>query len=152
MIWKLEREEHYFRIFDEHKNIAGYFEPEYGNILPEEKIQEVIESMHKDREKISGGYLMVPMIKFGIFESGQEMDLGYLQAKIQEVKERISSWQKFISNLQNNNHKIQVSHTDQDMLSITFPISFSKPVELDKNSILDELQCTLDTLHNLGLL
>ena len=152
MIWKLEQEEYYFRIFDEHKNIAGYFEPEYGDIFPEEKIQEVIESMHKNREKISGGYVMVPMIKFGIFGSGQEMNLDYLQSRIHEVKERMSSWQKFISNLQNHNHKIQVSHTDQDMLSITFPISFSKPVELDKNNIIDELRFTLDTLHNLGLL
>ena len=152
MIWKLEQEEYYFRIFDEHKNIAGYFEPEYGDIFPEEKIQEVIESMHKNREKISGGYVMVPMIKFSIFESGQEMDLGYIQARIQEVKERISSWQKFISNLKNNSHKIQVSHTDQDMLTITFPTSFSKPVALDKNGIIDELRFTLDMLHNLGLL
>ena len=152
MIWKLEQEEHYFRIFDERKNIAGYFEPEYGNIFPEEKFQEVIESMHKNREKISGGYIMVPMIKFGIFESGQEINLDYLQSRIHEVKERMSNWQKFISNLQNRNHKIQVSHTDQDMLSITFPISFSRPVELDKNNIIDELRFTLDTLHNLGLL
>ena len=152
MIWKLERENQYFRIFDEHKNIAGYFEPEYGDIFPEEKIQEVIESMHKNREKISGGYLMVPMIKFGIFESGQEMNLDYLQSRIHEVEERMSSWQKFISNLQNPNHKIQVSHTDQYMLSITFPTSFSKPVELDKNNIIDELRFTLDALHNLGLL
>lgn len=151
-MWKLVREDYYFRILDEHKNIAGYFEPEYGDIFPEEKIQEVIETMHKNREKISGGYLMIPMVKFKIFESEQEMDLGYLQARIEEVKDRILNWQKFISNLKNNNHKIQVSHTDQDMLSITFPISFSKPAALDKNTILDELQFTLDSLHDLGLL
>ena len=151
-MWKLVREDHYFRILDEHKNIAGYFEPEYGDIFPEEKIQQVIETMHKNREKISGGYLMVPMVKFKIFESEQEMDLGYLRARIEQVKERILNWQKFISNLQNNNHKIQVSHTDQYMLSITFSTSFSKPIELDKNNIIDELRFTLDALHNLGLL
>lgn len=151
-MWKLVREDYYFRILDERKNIAGYFEPEYGDIFPEEKIREVIETMHKNREKISGGYLMVPMVKFKIFESEQEMDLGYLQTRIEEVKDRILNWQKFISNLKNNNHKIHVSHTDQDMLSITFPIAFSKPAALDKNTILDELQFTLDSLHDLGLL
>ena len=152
MQWKLEREGDYFRIFDENKNIAGYFAPEYGEIFPQEKADEVIEEMHKKHEKIPGGYLLLPMVKFGIFSLDNEIDLDYLEARIDEARDRILWWQKFIASQKNQNHKIRVSHTDPDMLSITFPISFTMPASLEKSALLDELKSTLDILNNQGLL
>ena len=152
MQWKLEREGDYFRIYDENKNIAGYFAPEYGEIFPQEKADEVIEEMHKKHEKIPGGYLLLPMVKFGIFSLDNEIELNYLEARIDEVRDRILWWQKFIASQKNQNHKIRVSHTDPDMLSITFPVSFSLPISLEKNTLLDELKSTLDVLNNQGLL
>ena len=152
MQWRLEREGDYFRIFDENKNIAGYFAPEYGDIFPQEKIDDVIEEMHKKHEKIPGGYLLLPMIKFGIFSLDNEIEVDYLEARMDEVRDRILWWQKFIASQKNQNHKIRVSHTDPDMLSITFPISFAVPVPLEKNALLDELRSTFDVLSNQGLL
>ena len=152
MQWKLEREGDYFRIFDENKNVAGYFAPEYGDIFPEEKIDEVIEEMHNKHEKIPGGYLLLPMVKFGIFSLASEMELDYLKVRLDEARDRILWWQKFIASQKNQNHKIRVSHTDPDMLSITFPISFNTPVPLEKNVLLEELRPTLDSLNNQGLL
>lgn len=152
MMWRLEREEGHFKIHDENKNIAGYFDPEYGEIFPEHKINEIIEQMHKNHEKIPGGYLMVPMIKFEMFDTDKEMNLDSLSATMDAVKERITKWQKFISSKQNLAHKINVSHTDQYMLSITFPISFPVPIALDKKLILDGLEAILDSLHEQGLL
>jgi hypothetical protein len=152
MQWRLEREGDYFRIFDENKNIAGYFAPEYGDIFPQEKADEVIEEMHKKHEKIPGGYLLLPMIKFGIFSLDNEIEMDYLEARMDEVRDRILWWQKFIASQKNQNHKIRVSHTDPDMLSITFPISFAVPAPLEKNAVLDELRSTLDVLNDQGLL
>lgn len=152
MKWKLEREEEYFKIFDENKNIAGYFDPEYGEIHPEHKVYEIIEEMHKKHDKIPGGYLMVPMVKFGVFAGDSEMELDYLQSRIDEVKERIARWQELISNQKNSRHKIGVSHTDSDMLTITFPISFPKQIPLEKSQILAELEIILNALHEKGLL
>jgi len=151
-MWKLEREQDYFKIYDENKNIAGYFDPEYGEIFPEHKINEIIEQMHKNREKIPGGYLLVPMVKFEMFDTDHEMHLDSLITRMDAAKARIMKWQKFILSQQNLDHKIRVSHTDQYMLSITFPISFSVPIPLDKKLILDGLEATLDSLHELGLL
>lgn len=151
-MWRLEREEGYFKIHDENKNIAGYFDPEYGEIFPEHKINEIIEQMHKNHEKIPGGYLMVPMIKFEMFDTDKEMNLDSLSTKMDAIKERITKWQKFISSKQNLAHKINVSHTDQYMLSITFPISFPVPIALDKKLILDGLEAILDSLREQGLL
>ena len=151
MQWKLEREGTYFKIYDENKNIAGYFDPEYGDIFPEHKINEIIEEMHKKNEKIPGGYLMVPMIKFEVFHD-QEIGLDYLQRRIDDVKGRITKWKDFILNQKNSDHKIQVSHTDADMLSITFPIHFDFPVSLEKKLLTAELEITLNSLHERGLL
>jgi len=152
MQWNLEREGDYFRIFDEKKNIAGYFAPEYGEIYPEEKTDEVIEEMHQKHEKIPGGYLLLPMVKFGIFSLDNEIELDYLEARIDEARDRILWWHKFITSQKNQNHKIRVSHTDPDMLSINFPILFNVKTPLEKDALLEVLRPTLDFLNNQGLL
>jgi len=151
MQWKLEREESYFKIYDENKNIAGYFDPEYGEIFPEHRVNEIIEEMHKKHEKILGGYMMVPMLKFEIFNE-QEIGLDHLQQRIKDVKERIERWQSFIMNQKTSEHKIRVSHTDSDMLSITFPIQFVPPVPLEQKLLLAKLETILNSLHENGLL
>ena len=151
-MWKVEREGHYFKIYDARKNIAGYFAPEYGEIYPEEKAEEIIELMHKRHEKITSGYLMIPMVKFGIFNEGQEMNLEYVIAQIDDIKTRLSYWKDFVSNNNIRQYKITVSHTDHDMLSITMTLVFSTPVELDKNILQDEIGKILTPLQAMGLL
>ena len=151
-MWKLELDGFHYKIYDERKNIAGYFAPEYGNIYPEDKAEEVIEQMHKKHDKIKGGYLMLPMVKFGILEEGREMNFDYLLQQLDEIKVRISSWGGFVSNNGIRRHKITVSHTDHDMLSITFELVFSAPVALEKNKLLNELTHILDSLQSAGLL
>ena len=47
---------------------------------------------------------------------------------------------------------IRISHTDQDMLTITFKVNFSKSTPLEKTNLLDELRPILDLLHNSDLL
>jgi hypothetical protein len=82
----------------------------------------------------------------------QEIGLDYLQRRIDDVRERITKWKNFIVNQKSSDHKIQVSHTDADMLSITFPIHFNAPVSLEKKLLLAELEITLNSLHAKGLL
>jgi len=151
-MWKLDLEEDYFRIYDSKKQIAGYFDPDYGKIFPEEKQYEIISQMHKNHDKISGGFIMVPMAKFGIFDSDYQSDVYVLEKQIDSVKKRISTWKDFISKTKNQHHFIRISHTDQDMLSITFPIKFSKNTRLDKNEILSEIEPILNLMQEQGLL
>ena len=63
-----KKEEEFFRIFDSKKDIVGYFDPDYGELFPKEKESEIIDQMHKNHDKIPGGFLMVPLVKFGIFD------------------------------------------------------------------------------------
>ena len=151
-MWKLDREDDYFRIYDSKKDIAGYFDPDFGELFPKEQEQELIEKMHKNHDKIPGGFLMVPMVKFGIFEAEKQMNFHQLQGLIDNAKERLSKWKNFISESGNDFHYIQVSHTDHDMLSITFPVKFNPPLPLEKNSILKEIEPTLDLMQKHGLL
>lgn len=151
-MWKLEREDDFFRIFDKSRKIAGYFVPDYGDIFPEDKADEVIEQMHKNHDPIQGGYMTVPMVKFGIFESTEEdMDILYVESRVSDAMLRIDLWKEFLSQNQMR-HAIRVAHTDQDMLSLTFPMKFKDAIPLEKNALLSTIQPTLDLLHQKGLL
>ena len=151
-MWKLEREEDYFRIFDSKKDIAGYFDPDYGEIFPKEKEQEIIDQMHKNNDKIPGGFLMIPMVKFGIFDTDNEMSIDVLENQISQVQNRLSQWRGFLQQNRMELHGIRVSQTDQDMLSITFPIKFDVPCQLEKKALLNNLESILNLLQKQGLL
>lgn len=150
-MWKLDQDEDFFRVFDKNHQIAGYFVPDYGNIVPEEKAPEVIEQMHKNHDPVPGGYLTVPMVKFGLFDSDDEMDVLYVHSMLDSAIQRVDIWKEFL--LQNQmQHGIRMAHTDQDMLSLTFPIKFKAPTPLEKKKILETITPTLDILHEKGLL
>ncbi|MDH3277693.1 MAG: hypothetical protein OEL77_08550 [Nitrosopumilus sp.] len=151
-MWKLDLDEEYFRIYDSGKLIAGYFDPDYGNIYPKKNSDEIISQMLKNHDKIPGGFIMVPMVKFGLFDTDLETDVNTVNTKVNSVLERLSKWREFFSNNNITKHYVRISHTDQDMLTVTFPIKFSKPTPLDKKDLVLEITPTLDTLQKLNLL
>ncbi len=151
-MWKLEREDDHFKIYDDHKLLVGYFGPEYGQIVPEEKATQIIEEMHKRQDKIPGGYLLLPLVKFGIFEEGKEMDMDFLIHQLNQAGNSLSLWYQLMQEMSLQRHKIMVSHTDHDMLSITLFIGFATPVPLDKNALEQEIGKLLDVIHRKGLL
>jgi|SRR5579885_825018 hypothetical protein len=151
-MWKLEREDVHFKIYDERKLLVGYFGPEYGQIEPEDRAAQVIEEMHKRQEKIAGGYLLLPLVKFGIFEEGSEMDMDYVVQKLEAVAYTLSVWRQLMQEKSLGRHKIIVSHTDHDMLSITLYLGFATPIPLEKNALGQEIGKLLDVIHQKGLL
>lgn len=151
-MWKLDLDEGYFRIFDSGKLIAGYFDPDYGDIHPKKNSEEIISQMLKNRDKIPGGFIMVPMVKFGLFDTDLQTDIDTVDSQVTSVLERLSKWKEFFSKNDLKTHFVGISHTDQDMLTITFPIKFSKPTPLDKKEMILEIEPTLDLLQKLNLL
>lgn len=152
LLWKLDLDEEYFRIFDSNKLIAGYFDPDYGDLYPKENSEEIISQMLKNHDKITGGFIMVPMIKFGLFDTDLETNIDTVETQVNSVLDRLSRWRKFLSKTNLKIHYVRISHTDQDMLTITFPFKFSKPTPLDKKEMVVELTPTLDLLQKLNLL
>lgn len=152
MLWKLDLDDEYFRILDSNKLVAGYFDPDYGDIYPKENSVEIVSQMLKNHDKISGGLVMIPLVKFGLFDSDLDIDIDELENQVNRVGNHLKKWKDFIVKTNNTVHSIHISHTDQDMLTITFPIRFSEPTPLDKNEILKEISPTLDLLQKLNLL
>ncbi len=150
-MWKLELDEEYFRIYDSKKMVAGYFDPDYGKIGSGDAA-EIIEHMLKNRDTIYGGFVMVPMVKFNLFDSDLNTHISNVDAQVRRVTLHMSRWMDFLSTRPNQEHYVRISHTDQDMLTITFPVNFSEPTRLHGPELLNELVPTLDLLQELGLL
>ncbi len=151
MLWKLELDEGYFRIFDSKKLIAGYFDPDYGEIYPKENSEEIILSMLKNYDKILGGVIMVPLVKFGLFDTDLDTSISEVEKNVNRVTEHLQKWKNFLSQTNRLIHSIRISHTDQDMLTITFKVKFSKSTPLEKTKLMEEIFPTLDLLQKSGL-
>jgi len=151
MLWKLDLDEGYFRIFDSKKLIVGYFDPDYGEIYPKENSEEIILSMLKNHDKILGGMIMVPLVKFGLFDTDLNTSLSEVEQNVNRVTEHLQKWKNFLSQTNRNVHSVRISHTDQDMLTITFIVKFSKPTSLEKTKLMEEIFPTLDLLQKSSL-
>ena len=151
MLWKLELDEGYFRIFDSKKLIVGYFDPDYGEIYPKENSEEIILSMLKNHDKILGGIIMVPLVKFRLFDTDLDTSLSEVEQNVNRVTEHLQKWKNFLSQTDRHVHSIRISHTDQDMLTITFKVKFSKSTPLEKTKLMEEIFPTLDLLQKSGL-
>jgi len=152
MLWKLELDENYFRIYDSKKLIAGYFDPDYGDIFPKENTEKIISNMIKNHDKILGGAIMVPLVKFRLFDTDLDTSLTNVEDQVNRVNVHLQKWKKFLSETGHQSHSIRISHTDQDMLTITFTILFSKPTPLEKTMLGEELLDTLELLEKSELL
>ena len=152
MLWKLESDEGFFRIYDSKKLVAGYFDPDYGDIFQKENSEEIISSMLKNHDKILGGMMMVPLVKFRLFDTDLDTTLTNVESQVHRVDEHLQKWKLFLSKMNYDWHSVRISHTDQDMLTIAFQIKFSKPTPLEKTSLGGELFDTLEILEQSGLL
>jgi hypothetical protein len=151
-MWTIDQEDVYFKIYDTRKTLVGYFAPEYGDIQPEDKADKVIQEMLKNHDPVKGGYLMLPLVKFGMFEDGMEMNLDYIEQQLRHVNDKILAWKNLLTQKEIAHHKVLISHTDHDMLSITLGIIFPSHVQLEKKEILGNLENILDFASQKGLL
>jgi len=150
--WKLDFEDGYYRIFDSSKLVTGYFDPDYGDLSLSKNPDDVISSKIQNHEKISGGMIMIPLVKFRLFDTDLNTTLSNVQQNVSRVSEHLQKWDSLLSKINNSSHFIGISHTDQDMLTITFPVKFSEPTPLDKSYLIKEISPTLDLLETCELL
>ena len=151
-MWKLDHDEEYFRIYDSKKLIAGYFDPDYGDIYPKENSEEIISLMLKNHDEILGGLVMIPLVKFGLFDTDLDTNISNVEQNVIRVTKHLEKWKFFLSQMNHRTHSVRISHTDQDMLTITFHVTFSKPTPLEKSKLLEELFPTLNFLQKSNLL
>ena len=150
--WKLEFEDGYFRIYDSEKLVAGYFDPDFGDLSAVKDPEDLILSKIKNRDVVLGGMLMIPLVKFKLFDTDLNTVLSEVKQNISRVSVHLEKWSVFLSEMHNTRHFIGISHTDQDMLTMTFPVKFSKPTILEKSNLLEELYSVLNLLEKSELL
>jgi hypothetical protein len=150
--WKLEFEEGYFRIFDSKKLVAGYFDPDYGDLSTAKNPEDIIMFKIKNHDKVLGGMIMIPLVKFKLFDTDLNTTLSEVKQNISRVSTHLQKWTVFLSTINNTSHFIGISHTDQDMLTMTFPVKFSKPTSLEKSNLLEEIYPVLMLLQKSELL
>ncbi len=151
-MWKLDFDEGYFRIYDSKKMIAGYFDPDYGEINPDQDFEEAAAAMIKNHVPVPGGVIMVPLVKFRLFDTDLNVALSEVEQNVLRVAGHLKKWKRFLGEAGCRTHSVRISHTDQDMLTVTFPVVFSGPTPLDAARLISEISPTLDRLQNSGLL
>lgn len=150
-MWRLELDEDFFRIYDSKKMIAGYFDPNYGKVS-KVNYDDTVSNMLKNHDKISGGVMMLPLVKFGLFDTDLDTSISEVEKNVCQVQARLEKWRQFLHDSNNLRHSVRISHTSQDMLTIAFPVKFSRSTPLHKDDLIDELFSTLDLLQKSDLL
>ena len=95
MLWKLELDEEYFRIYDSKKMIAGYFDPDYGDIYPKENSAEIIATMLQNYDKILGGVVLFPLVKFGLFDTDLDISISEVKKNVIRVNGHLQKLKNF---------------------------------------------------------
>lgn len=153
MKWKLDQEEYYYKIYDENKQLAAFFQPDYGEIQPIEKQDEIIQEMIKRGDNVYGGLLYVPMVKLNLLDEQYDYDLDHVITNLNASIERTELWKECIKEIPSIIFaRARKSHTDPDMLSVLLGIKFAGAVKLDKELLGEALKPILDNFHAKGLL
>jgi hypothetical protein len=151
--WKLDQEEYYYKVYDEQNNLAGYFQPDYGEIQPPEKEEEIIQEMIKRQDHVYGGMLYVPLLKLNLLDEEHDYDLDHVVASLNASIDRTERWKECITGMPPIIFaRVRKSHTDPDMLSVLLGIKFGGPVKLNKQTLLDALKPILDGFRQKELL
>lgn len=152
--WKIEYDDTLYKVYDWGGNLAGYLFPEYGDIEPKDREDEIIDEMNKAHIDVTEATLLLPMVKLGLLDNHEGMDIDYAISSLEASGERASAWKKW---LRENAKSFSIAgaavHTareDRNMLSIALGIVAT--IRLGEKEMRDFLSPLLDKLHEDGLL
>ena len=152
--WKTEYEDTLYKVYDWDGNLAGYLFPHYGDIQPREKEDEVIEELNKGHSQVQEATLLLPMVKLGVFDNPEGMDVDYVISSLDANRERTLAWKKWLE--QNAKAfkifgaQVHTAREDRNMLSIALGIQNS--FILGEKQVAETFIPLLDKLHEDGLL
>ncbi len=155
--WKVDYENSLYKIYDWDKKLAGYFFPRYGSVEQGETGEvndEHTDELNKSKAKVSGGNLLVPMLKLNLLDVQGGIDLDYTIESLETNLERTKLWKRWIA----ENHRelnivgsgIYTAREDRNMLSIV--LSIGSDFILGEIGVITKLAPLLDNLHESGLL
>ena len=158
--WKAEYVNSLYKIYDWDKKLAGYFFPKYteeqSQDIDESDIRddEFTEKLNKSKATVSGGNLLVPMLKLNLLDIQEGMDLDYTIESLETNLNRTKLWKQWIA----DNHRqfsiigtgVYTAREDRNMLSIV--LGLDSDLILGEVGVVTKLAPLLDNLHEAGLL
>lgn len=152
--WQVEYDYTYYKVYDDKDALAGYFFPEYGSIVPEEREDEIIEKMNKDHDKVHEGTLLVPMVKLDLLDHEEGADVDYVVASLDANLVRVRFWKEWLAKnakaLSIFGARVYTAREDRNMLSVA--IGAKGAITLGEKEVKEFLTPLLDRLHEDGLL
>jgi hypothetical protein len=152
--WKAEYDDSLYKVYDWDGNLAGYLFPEYGDIEPKDREDEIIDELNRTRAEVHEATLLLPMAKLGLLDNHEGMDIDYVISSLEANAERAGVWKKWLSdNGRSFNIVGSAVHTareDRNMLSVALGIATT--IRLGEKEVRDLLSPLLDKLHEDGLL
>ena len=147
--WKVEYDYNYYKLYDGKGHLAGYFFPHYGQIVPEDKEDEIVEKMNKNHEVVSEGTLLVPMAKLDLLDHEEGLNINDAIGSLEANLARTKTWHEW---LQKNSSQFSIfgasvytAREDRNMLSIAMGIA--SEITLGEKESRELLTPMLDRLH-----
>lgn len=152
--WKIEYDDTLYKIYDWDGNLAGYMFPEYGDVEPKDREEEIVVEMNRTHTELQEATILLPMVKLNLLDNHEGMDIDYVISSLEANTERVNVWKKWIrDNAKSFNIVGLAVHTareDRNMLSVALGIA--KTFKLGEKEVRDFLSPLLDKLHEDGLL
>lgn len=152
--WKTEYDDSLYKIYDWDGNLAGYLFPEYGEIEPKEREDEIIDELNRTHAVVREATLLLPMVKLSLLDNHEGMDIDYVISSLEANAERAGVWKKWLrDNGKSFNIFGSAVHTareDRNMLSVALGIAAT--IRLGEKEVRGLLSPLLDKLHEDGLL
>jgi hypothetical protein len=152
--WKTEYDDTLYKIYDWDGNLSGYMFPEYGDIEPKDREDEIIDEMNSTHTEMGQATLLLPMVKLNLLDNHEGMDIDYVISSLEANKDRVDTWKRWI----HDNAKafnivglaVHTAREDRNMLSVALGID--RKFNLGEKEVRDFLSPLLDKLHEDGLL
>jgi hypothetical protein len=160
--WKLEYYDSIYKIYDWDSNLAGYFMPDY-NLQAEgqdgiqdksksveyEEETKMIEKMNKENQTITGGNILLPMVKLGLLDNNEGLSIDNVITSLQETMERVEKWKSWLIKNQKEfsliGSAVYTAREDRNMLSIV--IGVESVMNLGVKELLPFIKPLLNKLH-----
>ena len=152
--WKIEYDDTIYKVYDGGGSLAGYLFPEYGDVEPKDREDEIIGELNKTGAEVTETTLLLPMVKLNLLDNHEGMDLDFVISSLGTNAERAVVWKKWLrDNASPFNIVGAAVHTareDRNMLSIALGIVTT--LKLGEKEVRDFVSPLLNKLHEDGLL
>ncbi len=143
-----------YKVYDWDGNLTGYFFPQYGDIEPKDKGDEIIDELNRTHFDVQEATLLLPMVKLNLLDKHEGMGIDFVISSLEANVDRAGNWKKWLRDNAKSfkivGAAVHTAREDRNMLSIALGIVTT--IKLGEREVRDFLSPLLNKLHEDGLL